>query len=279
MNRLRHFIRTSIDLSPEKLTPKEHFEFEDPIIQNMMEIRANLDIATYLKQSPKETNEFIENIYSNILCQNHVNFPFVTTSLIYSVLKNELTSLIDMPDSLLAINVANTLSLSELKEIHQIVESQCLEADNKENQINLTSSEILCINFPEIFQKPKDQFVIALLQKMAVENDLLVVLSAPTFYAVKKRWKEKILFEGINKVIPRKDDSDEILVEKHAILDSLFGTRMWADKYLYNRFPYIDKKENIEKERKQKLQGLFHANYLKYSQKLEEIRVRNESRR
>lgn len=33
--------------------------------------------------------------------------------------------------------------------------------------------------------------------------------------------------------------SDENLIEKHALLDSLLEKRPWGEKYIHNPFPYL----------------------------------------
>ena len=279
MLRFRHFIRTSIDLTPSQVLSKDSFEFDLPLVRDPLELRANLEVGNYLRQPPKEALKIIENLYSNIISHNSLSYPFVTTCLIHAVIKSEKVNLIDMPDALLAMKVANSLSLEELKSIHAKVLAEYKQMEEDSNSEVFTCSEILHMQYPHIFQKPRDQFAIALLQKMILEDDLLAVVSAPTFCALAERWKDKILFDDVNKIdgMEERKESDEVLVEKHAILDALLGSRVWADKYMYNRFPYVARKHLIDRERKERLQGTFHAKFLKYSREIEEIRERIEN--
>jgi len=34
-------------------------------------------------------------------------------------------------------------------------------------------------------------------------------------------------------------DTDEILIEKQAILDVMMDTKVWGEKYITNAFPYV----------------------------------------
>ena len=61
-----------------------------------------------------------------------------------------------------------------------------------------------------------------------------------------------------------KDDDAERLIEKHAILDAIFSTKLWNAKYLKNRFAYIDRAENITPELKNNYRGMFFKYYSKY---------------
>ena len=36
------------------------------------------------------------------------------------------------------------------------------------------------------------------------------------------------------------NETNEMLIEKQAILDVLLDTRLWGDKYITNPFPYIE---------------------------------------
>ena len=42
--------------------------------------------------------------------------------------------------------------------------------------------------------------------------------------------------------IPKRiaNETNEMLIEKQAILDVLLDTRLWGDKYITNPFPYIE---------------------------------------
>lgn len=285
MLRFRHFVRTSLDMTPSQPMRKDSFEFDLPVVHDLQELRANLEISNYLKPATHDPTKMIENLYSNIISHNSLSYPFVTSCVIHSLLKGEKVNLIDIPDALLAMKVANSLSLEELRSMHAKVLNVYRNMEKDKDSEVFTCSEILHMQFPHIFQKPRDQFAIALLQQMILKDDILVVLSAPTFCALKDRWKYKILFDDVNKVDGEgekekekvRGESDEVLVEKHAILDSMLGSRIWADKYMYNRFPYIARKELIDKERKEKLQGAFHVKFVRYSREIEEIRNRIEN--
>lgn len=271
--RTRHFLRNSMELTVNTIEFKDTVEYELPIVRDLNELKTNLEVSYYLKSPPNNHEDSVSNIISNILNKNFLNYPFLASSLIYTLLKNENCFLIDIPEALLSINIANQLNLSDLKEIYSKVldEYRYISEDSQENE--LTSSEITHNLYPEIFQKPRDQFTLSVLQKKLFTSDVLAVVSAPTYLAIKKKWNEKIDFGKVNKITPRKpEDSDEVLVEKHAILDALLGGKSWGDKFMFNRFPYIDKKENIDKDRKSLLQGMFHSKYLQYFSPIDDVK-------
>ena len=49
-------------------------------------------------------------------------------------------------------------------------------------------------------------------------------------------------FQQATKIPKRiENETNEMLIEKQAILDVLLDTRLWGDKYITNPFPYIEK--------------------------------------
>ena len=273
MLRLRHFLRNSLNYVPDSDTYKDSIEFELPVIRELSELKTNLEISHYLKPAATNTEDSVSNIVNNILSKSFLNYPFTASSVIYTLLKNEQCSLIDIPDALLSINIANELSLSDLIKIYEKVLDEYVFISEEDSVNELTTGEIAHRLFPEVFQKPRDEFVLSILQKKLATVDVLAVVSAPTFLAVKQRWTEKIDFNKVNKATTRNlQDTDEVLVEKHVILDAVLGGKAWGDKFMYNRFPYIDQKENIDKDRKSALQGIFHSKFQHYFNPLNEVK-------
>lgn len=279
MLRLRHFLRNSLNYVPDSSSYQSSIEFELPIIRELSELKTNLEVSHYLKPAPSNTEESVSNIVNNILSKNFLGYPFTASSVIYTLLKNEQCFLIDIPDAMLSINIANQLNLSELIKIYEKVLDEYIFISEDESYNELTTGEIAHLLFPEVFQKPRDEFVLSILQKKIETVDILAVVSAPTFLAIKKKWNEKIDFNKVNKLTTRNpQDTDEVLIEKHAILDAVLGSKAWGDKFMYNRFPYIDQKENIDKDRKSVLQGIFHSKFQQYISPLAEVKKKLEKK-
>lgn len=58
---------------------------------------------------------------------------------------------------------------------------------------------------------------------------------------------------------------DEEKIEKHALLENIFGTKMWEQNYIKNKFPYINEDFNsLGEGDKLAIEKLFFANYNKY---------------
>lgn len=76
-------------------------------------------------------------------------------------------------------------------------------------------------------------------------------------------------------------ETDEIVIEKQAIMDVLLESRVWGAKYLSNPFPYVVK--DITQAKEKEIMGMkkcFAVNYNKYlhfkNMKLKEIGERKD---
>ena len=61
------------------------------------------------------------------------------------------------------------------------------------------------------------------------------------------------------------NESDEMLIEKQAIIDVLLDTRCWGEKYVTNPFPYIESDiTKIPEEDLKHFKRHFYINLKKY---------------
>ena len=92
---------------------------------------------------------------------------------------------------------------------------------------------------------PKDLYITALLRNtMQAANTCCAFVGNPHWSPVQNYWQPPPY--GVNYTqactIPKRilNESDEMLIEKQAIIDVLLDTRCWGEKYVTNPFPYIE---------------------------------------
>jgi len=99
---------------------------------------------------------------------------------------------------------------------------------------------------------------------------VIAFVGSPHYNMIRDYWTPPP--DGINftqaSTIPRRlvNETDEMLIEKQAIFDVLLGTRIWADKYVKNPFPYIDTDiTKFSKEQFDHYKKTFYINMRKYT--------------
>jgi len=98
---------------------------------------------------------------------------------------------------------------------------------------------------------------------------VLAFVGAPHYNMIRDYWTPPP--NGINftqaSTIPNRipNETDEVLIEKQAIFDVLLQTRIWADKYITNPFPYLEPDiTKISKEQLDYYKKTFYINMKKY---------------
>lgn len=80
---------------------------------------------------------------------------------------------------------------------------------------------------------------------MQASNTCLAFVGTPHFRPIQNYWQPPpngVNFSQATKIPKRlENETDEMLIEKQAILEVLLDTRTWGDKYITNPFPYIEK--------------------------------------
>ena len=89
-----------------------------------------------------------------------------------SILHEEHPVLIDIPEQLLRINVANSLKLTELRDMYQAIISGLKEYYAHEYDDYISGYEITYELYPDIFQIQRDLFTISFLQHLAEDKYL-----------------------------------------------------------------------------------------------------------
>lgn len=272
MIRSRHLGQHIITKYPEIAQSSEHFEFEDPTVQSPEECHPSHTLHQYLCEETEDKAIYVKNMQKNILENNFIRYPYATTSVLNAMCSEFQTILIDIPEQLFRINLANTLTIGQIREIYQEVVKDLKTFYKSGVDDYVTGYDLAHKAYPEIFQSLRDRFAISFLKSCLAKDNILAVVSAPTFVAIDRFWDENLLFRNENKMIERMSgDNEETLIEKHVILDVIMHTQTWNDIYAKNRFIYIDKAENIDSERKSQLKGMFFKYYQKYNEEVKKI--------
>jgi hypothetical protein len=270
MLRFRHVGSTFIDKHPEFSKPKDNFEFEFPYIQDWQECRATLPLHQYLNEETEDPEVLIKNMHSNIIGRDFSKFPFINSSLVVSMLKDINPVLVDVPEPLLRQNVGNNYPIEDIKMIYDFIIFSLKQRKIPETKNYITGNELAHEIFPGIFQKQRDLFTMSFLKLLADNHNITAVVSAPTFVAMQSYWDEVMNFSDYNKVLTKKiEESEEVMLEKQAILDVVMNSKCWSQKFMVNRFSYIDRLANINDERKKKLQEVFLKYYKEYNREME----------
>ena len=184
-------------------------------------------------------DNLIKSISENIVGTNYSPYNLINQALYESLMGKHKVLLGEMPEILYRQILANGLTLEELKDIFKFVAS-CLE----KLEVPISFREA-AINFmPHIFQSPKDLYLTAMLKEaLQACTSINAFVGSHHIFPVKSYWippPNGINFSEATR-IPEKitGETDEDLIEKHALLDSLLETRPWGAKYIHNPFPYI----------------------------------------
>ena len=152
-----------------------------------------------------------------------------------------------------------------MKDIFKFVLEQISRA-----RVPITMNTATIQYFSHIFLLPKDLYMTALLRNtMAASNCCCAFVGTPHFSPIQNYWKPPP--HGVNytqaTTIPKRleNETNEMLIEKQAILDVLLDTRLWGDKYITNPFPYIEKDiTKIPEDDLKHFKKHFYVNLRKY---------------
>ena len=220
--------------------------------------------------------------------QSHSKFFEINELLLQAVMTNMDIALIDMPEILLRMKIAHNHSLAELQEMFNFIMNKLAR---QEGPCSSTDTAALYY-FPEVFQKPRDEYVAAMIKEIAMhsgeQNEGMSAMScylgnvhvAPITRMLKtynsdgihsvdyeeKRGrklktknasvKKEFIFDYIKISQMRYNVSEpaEEKIAKQALLEALFGTQLWNEPYITNPFIYVtDHDVDFEGEKGAKL--------------------------
>lgn len=71
--------------------------------------------------------------------------------------------------------------------------------------------------------------------------------------------------QAFNVPLKNPKETDEVLIEKHALLDVMFDTNLWGKEHVKNPFPYLSEDfSSLKDEDVKELKKKFYVNYKKY---------------
>lgn len=211
------------------------------------------------------TDKFIKAITDYVICDKWSPYHEINNILYTGVMGKHKVLLGDMPDILLRQIVGNTVSINECRDIFKSVLKHIKEVEGK-----IKMEEATLSLYSHVFLAPKDVYMAAVLKNVLKAcYSVLAFVGTPHFVPVQKYWIPPP--EGINyttaTTIPKRimNETDEELIEKQAIFDVLLNTRVWADRYITNPFPYIEQDiTKIPKEDLNHYKKVFFLNLKKY---------------
>lgn len=184
-------------------------------------------------------DNLIKSINKNIIGNDVSPYNLINQALYESLMGKHKVLLSEMPEILYRQILANGLSLDELKDIYKFIAS-CVE--KLEEPISFREA---AYNFmPHIFQSPRDLYLTALLKEaLQACTSITGFVGGHHIYPIKSYWvppPNGINFSEATRIPDRiSNETDEDLIEKHALLDSLLEKRPWGAKYIHNPFPYL----------------------------------------
>lgn len=226
------------------------------------------------------TDKFVQAITDYVVCDKWSPYHEINQVLFTGVMGKQKVLLGDMPEILLRQIIGNTISILEARDIFKSVLKQIKES---EGELDIVSATLYF--YSHIFLAPKDLYMAAMLKNILKAcYSVIALVGAPHFTPIQKYWIPPP--EGVNFstacTIPKRirNETDEDLIEKQAIFDVMLGTRVWADKYVVNPFPYIeDDVTKIEKDRMDGYKKTFFMNLKKYEAFRDKIMENVEKRK
>ena len=88
--------------------------------------------------------------------------------------------------------------------------------------------------------EPRISYNIGVIKELArVREKIAIFHPMDSALAIADSWEKSHVFYKNSLEIPPTEDSEDILIEKHALLDVLLVYHAWKGKYMTNRFPYL----------------------------------------
>jgi hypothetical protein len=210
-------------------------------------------------------DQMVERITRDIVGNDFSMYNIINQALYQALMGKHKVMLGEMPDILHRQIVASNLTLDELKDIYKFISDQLQKIEEP------FSFREAAFNFlPHIFQAPKDLYMTALLKESFQAATCIVAFVGRHHVSpIQNSWVPPP--NGINmteatRIAERRlGETNEELIEKHALLDSLLEKRPWGQKYIQNPFPYIT--NDITKVSPDKLKqyiDCFQFHYSKY---------------
>jgi hypothetical protein len=218
----------------------------------------------------KDFNDLFQSLLQNVFPnESFSGYEFLINLLFLKSLNlNEEIYLSQIPSLYHRMLLGTLVNLSDLQEIFKLILSTCKETQANDNFLTISNAIMSPLS-----HFPNDVYLKVLLDEISRNNpekEIDVFVQSVYFHPFKKYYEasKQSLFEWKDAfVLPPipETESDEAMIEKHALLDLLYGTKIWESGYVYNPFPYLrEDYEELKEEDKNELKKIFYSNYKKY---------------
>lgn len=244
----------------------------------------NLKKLKESENEDKELNQIFESLLESVFPnKNFKGYEFLINLLFLKSLNQEEVYLSQMPALYHRMLMGTSVSLSDLQEIFKLILSTCKEIQAM-NKFLTISKAILS----PITHFPNDVYLKVLLdeiKKNYPQREIDIFVQSPFYQPFQKyyeaskqnsfEWKDAFTLPSSPEL-----ESDEVMIEKHALLDLLNGTKIWDLAYISNPFPYLrEDYEKLKEEDKKELKKIFYANYKKYENIMESFAGNQEKQK
>lgn len=208
---------------------------------------------------------FVKTINTHVVGRDISPYNIMNQALYQCLMGKQKVLLGEIPEILYRRIIANSLSLTEMKDMYRFLMEKIEQMDEpisfKEAAENL---------FPHVFNMPKDFYQTAMLKEaFQASISMVAFVGIHQYVPIQQYWEPAP--HGINYSeatrIPDRilGERDEELIEKHALLDSLLEKRAWGEDYIVNPFPYITEDiTNLSVRDMQAMKECFMFHYKKY---------------
>jgi hypothetical protein len=219
------------------------------VAHNNLDLTSSIASYSYSTIQPYEitqslTDPFISTINQHVFGGDLSKYHYINNILYLALMGKSKVLLGDMPETLLRIQLGNTLPLSTVQEIYSFVVEKLAEHYRKYPDVLMTMEEMTMTYFPHIFQMPRDLYITAMLKEAFQScNTTAAFVGASHYIPIQRYWVGPP--SGVNYTqatfIPPKipNETPEMLIEKQALFDLLLDTKVWSQKYITNPFQYI----------------------------------------
>lgn len=261
----------------KKTTPLKLLSFLETRLETVIIPEYSPENLKKIEESRNEDNNLnqlfqslLENIFPN---QNFNGYEFLINLLFLKSLNQEEVYLSQIPSLFHRTLMGTLVGLPDLQEIFKLILSTCKETQAIGKFLPISKAVLSPLS-----HFPNDVYLKVLLDEIKKNNpekEIDVFLQSTfyqpfqRYYEVSKHntfeWKDAFALPPTPEA-----ESDEVMIEKHALLDLLNGTKIWDLNYVSNPFPYLrEDYEKLKEEDKKELKKIFYANYKKYENIME----------
>ena len=192
----------------------------------------------------KLTEPFVKAITDHVVGKELSRYHYINNLIYTAIMGKSKVLLGDMPEQLLRLQLGNNLPLDTVKDIFTFVVEKLNFHYTQNPTLPLSMEDITLLYFPHIFHLPRDLYLTAMLKEaMPAATTTSVFVGAPHFVPIQRYWVGPPA--GVNYTQathippPIPHETVEMQVEKQALFDLLLDTKVWAQHYITNPFPYV----------------------------------------